>query len=241
MNWKTFQFDDNSIWTNISTFTSRYFSYAPWNIPNYVWSMHCGTIDLQLKDESFALEHQLRAELLSQSFEKSCRDILGNRNVPSSTMSSFSLSKNDHNSFSRIRENRLLRKQLDQEFQLAKLAFEWHSLVTIADKYLLVDILHQASHLYMDVLLQSLSIWSRLNETLDDVQKRLHKQLHDIVLLITQHIVENNFVLHSTMNSASHQSLTAKNSDCSRDLLETCYEEFQWVLKNIEYRWTFSN
>ena len=37
------------------------------------------------------------------------------------------------------------------------------------------------------------------------------------------------------MISASHQSLTAKNSDCSRDLLETCDEEFKLVVKNIEY------
>ena len=56
---------------------------------------------------TFRLEHQWRAELLSQSFEKPWRDILGNRNVLWSITSTFSLSNNDHKYFSRIAENRL--------------------------------------------------------------------------------------------------------------------------------------
>ena len=38
---------------------------------------------------------------------------------------------------------------------------------------MLVDIRHQAPELYLDVLLQSLSILSRLNETLDYVTKTI--------------------------------------------------------------------
>ena len=36
-------------------------------------------IDIQLKDERAALEHQLRTELINQLFDKPCRDILGNK------------------------------------------------------------------------------------------------------------------------------------------------------------------
>ena len=81
----------------------------------------------------------------------------------------------------------------------------------------------------LDVLLQSLSILSRLNETLDYLQKQLHEQFHRIVLRTTQHIVDSNFVLHS---NNSHQNLMANNPDCLRDLLETCYEQFKLVVKN---------
>ena len=189
-------------------------------------------IDLQLKDERAALENQLRVELVDQLFDKPCRDILGNKNVSSSsssttTNSTSTLNKNDHNYLSRIRENRLLRKQLDQDFEAGKLAFESHSLAIVPDKYMLVDIRHQAPELYIDVLLQSLSILLRLNETLDHVQKQLHEQFHRIVLRTTQHIVDNNFVLHSTS--------AVNNPDCLRDLLETCYEQFKLVVKSIEY------
>ncbi|CAF1341274.1 unnamed protein product [Adineta ricciae] len=192
-------------------------------------------IDTQLKDERLSFEHQLRSELINQLFEKPCRDILGNKNVTSSssiTNSSLTSNKNDHNYLSRIRENRLLRKQLDQDFELGKLSFEFHSLAIIPDKYMLVDIRHQAPDLYLDVLLQSLSILSRLNETLEHIQKQLHEQFHRIVQRTTQHIVDNNFVLHS---NNSHQSHLMNNPDCLRDLLETCYEQFKIVVKNIEY------
>ncbi|CAF3443862.1 unnamed protein product [Rotaria socialis] len=189
-------------------------------------------IDTQLKDERVSLEHQLRSELINQLFEKPCRDILGNKNVSSSTNSTLSTNKNDHNYLSRIRENRLLRKQLDQDFESGKLLFESHSLAIIPDKYMLVDIRQQAPELYLDVLLQSLSILSRLNETLDYLQKQLHEQFHRIVLRTTQHIVDSNFVLHS---NNSHQNLMVNNPDCLRDLLETCYEQFKLVVKNIEY------
>ena len=40
------------------------------------------------------------------------------------TNSNLITNKNDHNYLSRIRENRLLRKQLDQEFESGKLLFE---------------------------------------------------------------------------------------------------------------------
>jgi hypothetical protein len=92
---------------------------------------------------------------------------------------------------------------------------------------MLVDIRYQAPDLYLDVLLQSLSILSNLNETLDFVQKQLHEQFYRIVLRTTQHIIDNNFVL-------SNNSLI-NNPDCLRDLLETCYEQFKIVVKNIEY------
>jgi hypothetical protein len=142
------------------------------------------------------------------------------------------MNKNDHNYLSRIRENRLLRKQLDQDFESGKLVFESHSIAIIPDKYILVDIRHQAPDLYLDVLLQSLAILSRLNETLDYLQKQLHEQFYRIVLRTTQHIVDNNFVLHS---NNSHQNFLTNNPDCLRDLLETCYEQFKIVVKNIEY------
>ncbi len=190
-------------------------------------------LDVQLKEERSALESQLRSELINQLFEKPCRDILGNKNVSSSNSSGNSVNKNDHNYLSRIRENRLLRKQLDQDFELGKLVFESHSIAIIPDKYILVDIRHQAPELYLDVVLQSLAVLSRLNETLDYVQKKLHEQFHRIVIRTTQHIVDNNFVLHSNTNS--HHNFLANNPDCLRDLLETCYEQFKIVVKNIEY------
>ena len=137
--------------------------------------------------------------------------------------------KNDHNYLSRIRENRLLRKQLDQEFEAGKLNFECHSIAIIPDKYILVDIRHQAPEYYLDVLLQSLAILSRLNESIDFLQKQFREQLHRIVLRTTQHIVDNNFVLHST------NSHLTNNPDCLRDLLETCYEQFKIVVRNMEY------
>jgi exocyst complex component 4 len=190
-------------------------------------------IDIQLKEERSALENQLRSELINQLFEKPCRDILGNKNVSSSSTTTInSMNKNDHNYLSRIRENRLLRKQLDQDFESGKLVFESHSIAIIPDKYILVDIRHQAPDLYLDVLLQSLAILSRLNETLDYLQKQLHEQFYRIVLRTTQHIVDNNFVLHS---NNSHQNFLTNNPDCLRDLLETCYEQFKIVVKNIEY------
>ena len=192
-------------------------------------------IDVQLKDERASFEDQLRTELINQLFDKPCRDILGNKSVSSSSNAALIASKNDHNYLSRIRENRLLRKQLDQDFESGKLVFESHSLAIIPDKYMLVDIRHQAPDLYIDILLQSLSVLSRLNETLDLVQKQLHEQFHRIVLRTTQHIVDSNFVLHSTSSNSSHQNLTVNNPDCLRDLLETCYEQFKLVVKNIEY------
>ncbi len=182
-------------------------------------------IDLQIKEERLTLEDQLRFELLDQLFDKPCRDILGNKNLSSS--STITNNKNDQNSLSRLRENRLLRKQLDQDFEEGKLSFESHALAIIPDKYMLVDIRYQAPDLYLDVLLQSLSILSNLNETLDFVQKQLHEQFYRIVLRTTQHIIDNNFIL-------SHNSLV-NNPDCLRDLLETCYEQFKLALKNIEY------
>ncbi|CAF2058801.1 unnamed protein product, partial [Rotaria magnacalcarata] len=63
-------------------------------------------------------------------------------------------------------------------------------------------------------------------------KKQLHEQFHRIVLRATQHIVDSNFVLHS---NNSHQNLMVNNPDCLRDLLETCYEQFKLVVKNIEY------
>ncbi len=65
-------------------------------------------IDIQLKEERSALENQLRSELINQLFEKPCRDILGNKNVSSSSTTTInSMNKNDHNYLSRIRENRI--------------------------------------------------------------------------------------------------------------------------------------
>jgi hypothetical protein len=92
---------------------------------------------------------------------------------------------------------------------------------------MLVDIRSQSPELYFDVLLQSLSILSNLDETLDFVQKQLQEQLFRIVLRTTQHIIDNNFIL------SNNSSLN--NPDCLRDLLETCYEQFKLVVKNMEY------
>ena len=189
-------------------------------------------IDIQLKDDRQSLEHQLRSELINQLFEKPCRDVLGSKNVSSTANLTLSTNKNDHNYLSRIRENRLLRKQLDQDFESGKLEFESHSLAIIPDKYMLVDIRQQAPELYLDVLLQSLSILSRLNETLDYLQKQLHEQFHRVVLRTTQHIIDNNFVLRS---NNPYQNMMVHNPDCLRDLLETCYEQFKLVVKNMEY------
>lgn len=192
-------------------------------------------IDLQLKEERSSLEQQLRSELIHQLFEKPCRDILGNKNVSSTSNSVLSISKNDHNYLSRIRENRLLRKQLDQEFESGRLTFESHSIAIIPDKYLMVDIRYQAPECYIEVLLQSLSVLSRLNETLDFVQKQLNEQLHRIVHRTTQHIIDNNFVLLSAMLNPTQQNVHMNSPDCLRDLLETCYEQFKIVVKNTEY------
>jgi exocyst complex component 4 len=183
-------------------------------------------IDLQIREERLALEDQLRLELIDQLFDKPCRDILGHKNLSSTT--NTSLNKNDQNSLSRLRENRLLRKQLDQDFEEGKLLFESVFLSIIPDKYLLVDIRFQSPDLYLDVLLQSLSILSHLNETLDSIQKQLPEQLYRIILRTTQHIIDNNFILSN--NSQTH---TVNNPDCLKDLLETCYEQFKLVVKNV--------
>lgn len=182
-------------------------------------------IDLQLKEERSNFEDKLRTELINQLFDKPCRDILGNKNLSSSNSLS---NKSDHNYLSRIRENRLLRKQLDQDFESGKLLFESHSIAIIPDKYILIDICHQSPEYFLEVLVQSLSLLTRLTKTLDDLQKQLHEQFHRIVLRTTQHIIDNNFVLHSN-------NLPTNNPDCLRDLLETCYEQFKIVVKNIEF------
>ena len=187
-------------------------------------------IDARIKEERFSLEGQLRSELIFQLFEKPSRDILGNRNL-SSAPGSNSSNRNDQTSLSRVRENRLLRKQLDRDFEEGKLAFESHSLAIIPDRYMLVDIRYQAPDLYFDVLLQSLSILCHLNETLDFVQKQIYDQLHRIVLRTTQHIIDNNFLL----SNSSHPNSMVNNPDCLRDLLELCYEQFKLVIRNTEY------
>jgi exocyst complex component 4 len=178
-------------------------------------------IDLQIKEERLSLEDLLRFQLIDQLFDKSCRDILGNKNL---SPSSINTSKHDQHSISRLRENRILRKQLDQDFEEGKLSFESHSLPIIPDKYILVDIRYQAPELYLEVLIQSLSILSNLNETLELIQKQLPEQFYRIVLRTTQHIIDTNFS-NSLVN----------NPDCLRDLLDTCYEQFKLVVKNIEY------
>ncbi|CAF3461997.1 unnamed protein product [Rotaria socialis] len=182
-------------------------------------------IDLQIKEERVTLADQLRFELIYQLFAKPSRDILGNKNLSST------LNKSDQNSVTPSRENRLLRKQLDQEFEQGKLSFESQSLAIIPDKYMLVDIRNQTSNIYLDVLLQSLSILSDLNETIDFIQKQFHEQLYLIVLRTTQHIIDNNTILSNNLN----QRLIFNNTDCLRDLLETVYEQFKLVVKNTEY------
>ena len=181
-------------------------------------------IDLQIKEERSNLEDQLRFELLDQLFDKPSRDTLGNKNL---LLSSTTIKSFDENTPLRTRENRLLRKQLDQEFHEGKLSFESHSIAIIPDKYLLTDIRHQSSELYFDVLLQSLAILSNLNETLDFLQKQLHEQFYRIILHTTQHILDNNFV--QTTNTF------VNNPNCLRDLLEIAYEQFKHVIKNFEY------
>ena len=168
-------------------------------------------------------------ELIDQLFDKPCRDVLGHKNSSSTT--NTSLTKTDQNSLSRLRENRLLRKQLDQEFEEGKLTFESIFLPIIPDKYMLVDIRSQSPELYLDVILQSLSVLSNLNETLDFIQKQLPEQFYRIILRTTQHIIDNNFILANN----SQQNHIVNNPDRLRDLLETCYEQFKLVLKNIEY------
>lgn len=180
-------------------------------------------IDIHIKEERLALEDQLHFQLIDQLFEKSCRDVLGSKTLSTSTSSS----KADQTPLTRSRENRLLQKQLDKEFEEGKLSFESPSLAIIPDKYLLVDIRSQAPDLYLEVLIQSLSVLSNLNETLEYVQKQLPEQCYRIVLRTTQHFIDNNFLLSS--NS------TVNNPDCLRDLLETSYEQFKLVVKNIEY------
>ncbi|CAF1034598.1 unnamed protein product [Adineta steineri] len=187
-------------------------------------------IDTQIKEERIALEDQLRIELIDQLFDKPCRDILGNKNLTSTTTNNLT-NKTDQNSLLRTRENRLLRKQLDQEFEEGKLSMESHLLAIIPDKYMLVDIRYQAPDLYLDVLLQSLSILSNLNVTLDFIQKLFSEQLYRCVLRTTQHIIDNNFILSNNSN----QNLTVNNPDCLRDLLETCYEQFKLIVKTTEY------
>ncbi|CAF5052608.1 unnamed protein product, partial [Rotaria sp. Silwood1] len=181
--------------------------------------------DLQIKDERLTLEDQLRFELIYQLFDKPSRDVLGNKNL------STTINKHDQSSVSRLRENRLLRKQLDQEFEEGKLSFESHSLAIIPDQYMLVDIRNQPSNIYLDVLLQSLSVLSNLNETLDFVQKQFPEQLYRIILHTTQHIIDNNLIVSNNLN----QNLILNNADCLRDLLETTYEQFKVVVKNTEY------
>ncbi|UJR07853.1 hypothetical protein I4U23_012136 [Adineta vaga] len=184
-------------------------------------------LDIRIKEERVSLEDQLRFELIDQLFDKPCRDILGSKTLSSSTTTTTT-TKTDQNTLSRLRENRLLRKQLDQEFEEGKLTLESHSLAIIPDKYMLVDIRHQAPEIYLDVLLQSLSVLSNLNETLEFIQKQLPEQFYRCVLRATQHIIDNNYML-------TNQNSPVNNPDCLRDLLETCYEQFKLVIKTIEH------
>ena len=170
-------------------------------------------IDAQLKEERLALEDQLHIQLIDQLFDKTSRDTLGSKTA----------SKSDPTPVSRSRENRLLRKQLDQEYEEGKLSFESHSLSIIPDKYLLVDIRSQSPDLYLDVLIQSLSILFNLNQTLESVQKQLPERLFRIVHRTTQHILDNSF------------HLSVNNPEYLRELLESCYDQFKLVVKNIEH------
>ncbi|CAF2150380.1 unnamed protein product [Rotaria magnacalcarata] len=110
------------------------------------------------------------------------------------------------------KENRLLRKQLDP-------------------KYILVDIRQQAPHFYLDVLLQSLPILSHSNETLDYLQKQFRR----IVLRTTQHIIENNFVLHSNnwqqnfVNEVLNEN--KRNINAVHDILQRIIED---IASNIQ-------
>ena len=180
-------------------------------------------IDLQIKEERLTLEDQLHSELIYQLFDQSCHDILENKTT--------TINRNDYKSLSRLRENRLLRKQLDQDFEEGKLSFESHLLSIIPDKYLLVDIRSRSIDLYFEVLLQSLSILSNLNKTIEFIQKHFYEQLHRMILRTTQHIVDNNLILLNDCNQTS----VLNNSDCLRDLFEKSYDEFKLVVKNTEY------
>ncbi|CAF0822807.1 unnamed protein product, partial [Didymodactylos carnosus] len=123
---------------------------------------------------------------------------------------------------------------LDHDFDQGKLTFESSTSMIVPDKYLLVDIKY-SSELYLEVLIQSLAVLHRLNDSTDFIQKQLHEQLHKIVIKTTQHIVDNNFLNLSVMSTATTTSLTLNNLDYLRDLLETCYEQFKLVVKAFEY------
>ncbi|CAF2030673.1 unnamed protein product [Rotaria magnacalcarata] len=98
-------------------------------------------------------------------------------------------------------------------------------------KYILVDIRQQAPHFYLDVLLQSLPILSHFNETLDYLQKQFHR----IVLRTTQHIIENNFVLHSNnwqqnfVNEVLNEN--KRNINAVHDILQRIIED---IASNIQ-------
>ncbi|CAF1528324.1 unnamed protein product, partial [Didymodactylos carnosus] len=191
-------------------------------------------IDLQIKEERVSLEQTLKLELIDQLYIKSCHDILGNKNTASASKLNGNHDNSDHAYISKIRENCLLRKQFDHDYNQGKLTFENSTSFIIPDKYLLVDIKY-SSELYLEVLLQSSGILQRLNDSIDFIQKQLHGQLHKIVIKTTQHIVDNNFLNLSSTSTATSTSLTLNNPDNLRDLLETCYEQFKLVVKSFEY------
>lgn len=171
-------------------------------------------IDARIKEERFALEDHLCSELIHHLFEKPSKDIL--------TAKDFTGNRSGKYSSLRLRENRLLRKQFDQEFDEGKLSLESSFLSIIPDKYLLTDVLLQSPELYFEVLIQSLAILSHLNETLEYIQRKLQEQCYRIILRTTQHILD------------SHFPLITNHPEYLRTLLEFSYEQFKLVMKNCQ-------
>ena len=172
-------------------------------------------IQSSLREERFSLEDRLCLELIDQLFEKPSRDLLTNKNLSSL--------RTEGSGSSRLRENRLLRKQLDQEFHEGKLGLESSSLAIIPDQYLLVDIRQQSPDLYLDVLIQSLAILFHLNETFELLQRKFPEHFTRIVQQTTRHILD------------SQSNLLLNNRDCLRELFEMCYEQFKSIVKNCEH------
>ena len=170
-------------------------------------------VESYLRDERFALEDRLCSELIDQLFEKPSRDRLTNKSLSSIRTEGK-------------RENRLLRKELDREFHEGKLALESSFLPLIPAQYLLVDIRHQSPELYLDVLIQSLAVLFHLNETWEFIQRKFSEQFTRIVQQTTRHLLDNH---------TSHSNLVLNDPGCLRELFETCYEQFQSVVKNCEH------
>lgn len=184
------------------------------------------SIDQRIRDEHFALEDHLCRELIEQIFKRPSIEFFEEK-----SRLNQSSTRETRNRTSFQRENRIRRKQFDISFDEEKLPIESEFLSIIPDEFNAPDLRSKSNKIYLDVLLQSLSILFHLNETLELVRRKFHQEFHQIVSRTT------NFLLDS-LSFHSHRpnsELIVNEPNVLRELFQYSFEQFQLVVKNFEY------